>query len=122
MKPAERFLGWVANVSAKTLVVMGEGDKLTPVALGAQLADALPNGHLYVISESSHQVAPLRKTPFSEWHPQIHTLRPGTGNVSLLLRKYSVVIQKIKKCCAGRTVEVSKSKLCRGVMGHAVAK
>lgn len=43
-------------VTAKTLVIMGEGDKLTPVEMGAQLAKFLPNGHLHIVSGASHQV------------------------------------------------------------------
>lgn len=56
LRPAERFHTWVAKITAKTLVIMGEGDKLTPVDLGAELAKALPNGHLHIISGASHQV------------------------------------------------------------------
>ncbi len=62
----------LAAIRCPTLVLVGEGDELTPPALAREIADGIAGAHLVVVSESGHlstleQPAAVSKA-LVEWH------------------------------------------------------
>jgi aminoacrylate hydrolase len=46
----------VGEIRHPTLIVCGEQDRLTPISLHRQLAEAIPDAHLVAISYGAHMV------------------------------------------------------------------
>jgi 3-oxoadipate enol-lactonase len=57
------FVGDLANISAPTLLLVGEHDTLTPVRLSAEMANAIPAATLRIIPNSGH-LSNLENSPF----------------------------------------------------------